>query len=81
MFGQDLRYGVRLLRLNPGFAAVAILSLALGVGANATMFQLLNALRIRTLPVAQPDQLAAVRIAGDNPNRSGSFREAAPSAA
>ena len=70
---QDLRYGVRLLRLNPGFAAVAILSLALGVGANATMFQLLNALRIRTLPVAQPEQLAAVRIAGDNPNRAGSF--------
>ena len=70
---QDLRYGIRLLRLNPGFAVVAILSLALGVGANATMFQLLNALRIRTLPVAQPEQLAAVRIAGDNPNRSGSF--------
>jgi hypothetical protein len=44
---QDLRYGIRLLRLNPGFAAVAILSLALGVGANAAMFQLLNALRIR----------------------------------
>src|SRR5580765_1729947 len=70
---QDLRYGLRLLRLNPGFAAVAILSLALGVGANATMFQLLNALRIRTLPVAQPEQLAAIRIAGDHPNRSGSF--------
>jgi len=70
---QDLRYGVRLLRLNPGFAAVAMLSLALGVGANATMFQLLNALRIRTLPVARPEQLAEVRIAGDKLNRSGSF--------
>ena len=70
---QDLRYGIRLLRLNPGFAAVAILSIALGVGANATMFQLLNALRIRTLPVARPEQLAAVRIAGDHLNRSGSF--------
>jgi predicted permease len=70
---QDLRHGVRLLRLNPGFAAVAILSLALGVGANATMFQLLNALRIRSLPVARPEQLAEIRIAGDHLNRSGSF--------
>ena len=70
---QDLRHGIRLLRLNPGFAAVAILSLALGVGANATMFQLLNALRIRTLPVARPEQLAAVRIAGEHLNRTGSF--------
>ena len=69
----DVRYGARLLRVNPGFAAVAILSLALGVGANATMFQLLNALRIRTLPVAQPEQLVEVRIAGDKLNRSGSF--------
>src|SRR4029453_15235793 len=41
---QDLRYGIRVLRLNPGFAAVAILSLALGVGANAPIFQLLNPL-------------------------------------
>ena len=70
---QDLRHGVRLLRLNPGFTAVAILSLALGVGANATMFQLLNALRIRTLPVARPEELAAIRIAGEHLNRSGSF--------
>jgi predicted permease len=70
---QDLRYGVRLLRLNPGFAAVAMLSLALGVGANATMFQLLNALRIRSLPVAHPEQLAEIRIVGDHLNRSGSF--------
>src|SRR6185295_10725982 len=70
---QDLRHGIRLLRLNPGFAAVAILSLALGVGANATMFELLNALRIRSLPVAHPEQLAEIRIVGDHLNRSGSF--------
>jgi putative ABC transport system permease protein len=62
---RDLKYGARLLRLNPGFAMVAILSLALGIGANTAIFQLLEALRIRALPVAHPEQLAEVRIQGD----------------
>ena len=48
---RDLKFGARLLRLNPAFAIVAILSLALGVGANTAIFQLLDAVRIRTLPV------------------------------
>src|SRR6185295_5516457 len=48
---RDLRHGARLLRLNPAFSAVAVLSLALGVGANTAIFQLLDAVRIRTLPV------------------------------
>ena len=60
---QDLRYGARVLRLNPGFAAVAILSLALGVGANSAIFQLLDAVRLRLLPVEDPRALAEVRIA------------------
>jgi putative ABC transport system permease protein len=60
---QDLRYGARLLRLNPGFTAVAILSLALGIGANTAIFQLLDAVRLRTLPVKNPQELATVRIA------------------
>ena len=55
---QDLRYGARQLRSNPGFAAVAILSLALGIGANSAIFQLVNAVRLRTLPVDRPEQLA-----------------------
>jgi putative ABC transport system permease protein len=59
---QDLKHGVRLLRLNPSFTIVAILSLALGIGANAAIFQLLNAVRLRTLPVKDPQQLAIVRI-------------------
>lgn len=59
---SDLRYGARLLRKNPGFAIVAILSLALGIGANTTIFQLLDAVRLRTLPVKAPEQLAVVRI-------------------
>ncbi len=59
---QDLRYGARLLRLNRSFTLVAVLSLALGVGANTALFQLLDALRIRTLPVAHPEQLVEIRI-------------------
>src|SRR5512146_677648 len=59
---QDLRYGARLLRMNPGFAAVAVLSLALGIGANTAIFQLLDAVRMRTLPVRNPQELAFVQI-------------------
>ena len=54
---QDLRYAFRQLRKNPGFAAVAIVSLALGIGANTTIFSLLDAILLRNLPVAAPDQL------------------------
>ena len=63
---QDLRYGVRTLRLSPGFAAVAILSLALGIGANTAIFQLLDAVRLRSLPVQNPQELAEVKIVGGN---------------
>jgi putative ABC transport system permease protein len=59
---QDLRFGARLLRLNPGFAAIAMTSLALGIGANTAIFQLLDAVRLRTLPVKNPQELAVVRI-------------------
>src|SRR5579872_2860561 len=61
--GQDLRYGVRLLRLNPGFTLVAVASLALGIGANTAIFQLLDAVRLRTLPVKNPQELAEIKIA------------------
>jgi putative ABC transport system permease protein len=70
---RDLRYGARLLRLNPVFALVAILSLALGVGANTAIFQLLNALRLRTLPVPRAEQLAEVKITSGDGDRSGWF--------
>ncbi|MGH9763357.1 MAG: permease prefix domain 1-containing protein, partial [Blastocatellia bacterium] len=53
---QDLRYGLRILRRNPGFALVAILSLALGIGANTAIFQLFDAVFLRTLPVAAPQE-------------------------
>jgi putative ABC transport system permease protein len=58
--GKDLRLAARLLRLNPLFAAVAILSLALGIGANTAIFQLLDAVILRTLPVPAPQQLVDV---------------------
>src|SRR6266851_3837790 len=70
---RDLKYGARLLRLNPAFAVVAILSLALGVGANTAIFQLLDAVRIRTLPVPRPSELLEVRISNGTNGRTGSF--------
>jgi predicted permease len=69
---QDLRYGARLLRLNPAFATVALLSLSLGVGANTAIFQLIDAVRLRPLPVAAPGSLVEVRMT-DRRGVSGSF--------
>ena len=70
---QDLRYGLRVLRRNPTFAAVAILTLALGTGANTAIFQLVNAVRLQSLPVAHPDQLAEIRIVKAPHGRTGQF--------
>lgn len=61
----DIVYGLRQLKLNPGFAAVAVLSLALGIGANTAIFQLLDAIRLRGLPVKDPAQLATVAPGGN----------------
>jgi putative ABC transport system permease protein len=59
---QDLRYGARLLLKQKSFTVVAVLSLALGIGANTAIFQLLDAVRLRTLPVKAPQELAEVRL-------------------
>jgi predicted permease len=69
---HDLRHAARLLRINPGFAAVAVLSLALGIGANTAIFQLLDAVRLRSLPVLKPHELVEVKINGRG--RMGNFR-------
>jgi predicted permease len=58
----DLRYGLRQLRLAPGFAAVAIVSLALGIGANTAIFQLINELSFRALPVRDPGALVTIDV-------------------
>ncbi|HLJ50181.1 MAG TPA: ABC transporter permease [Bryobacteraceae bacterium] len=59
---QDLRHSLRLLRLAPSFTTVAILSLALGIGANTAIFQLLDAVRLRALPVKDPQQIAEINF-------------------
>src|SRR5687768_125857 len=68
---RDLRYGLRLLVKNPTFAVVAILTLALGTGANAAIFQLVNAVRLRTLPVERPEELVSLGINTNDKGRTG----------
>ena len=75
---QDLRYGARLLRANPTFAVVAIATLALGTGANTAIFELVDAVRLRTLPVHEPQQLVEIGIDTHDKGRTGRFLSRRP---
>ena len=66
MLWNDLRYALRLMRRSPGFSAVAVLSLALGIGANSAIYSLFYTVMLRQLPVEHPEQL--VELVRDSPN-------------
>lgn len=70
---QDIHFGFRMLRKNLGFTTVALASLALGIGANAALFQLINAVLLRSLPAYNAQELVRLQWKGDHVSRSGNF--------
>src|SRR5579864_9422303 len=73
MFWNDFRYALRLMRRNPGFTAVAVLSLGLGIGANTAIYSLFYTIMLRQLPVAHPEQLVQFMRSTPGEPRDGGY--------
>ncbi|MGO8814447.1 MAG: ADOP family duplicated permease [Terriglobia bacterium] len=71
-FAKDLRFGLRMLAKNPGFTAVAVLTLAIGIGVNTAIFSLIDTIMLKTLPVQKPEELLQVQFR--TPRRAGEPR-------
>ena len=67
---KDVAYALRMLRKNPGFATVAILTLALGIGANTAIFSVLNGVLLRPLPYSNPDRIVSLNTAWEQKGRA-----------
>ena len=73
MILHDVRFALRLMQKSPGFTAVVVISLALGIGANTAIFSLINAIMLRQMPVERPEQLVELlekRPDGDRSDQS-----------